>query len=157
MAITKSTNKIPAAATDNNVDLWWLDQTKLKFDSDVFENPQTRVVTYAFADGDPALRAYVTVRIVVDSAKQKDPMRRITIKFHTLQLIADSVAGTTLPGQKIAAFIGFEVPADGSVSVADLRSLLSVAYGLTADTVTTGVMSNALITELAHLVPTLYS
>jgi hypothetical protein len=157
MTITKTLGKIPTAVTDNNVDIAVLAQSDLDLISQE-KSPDglVRTATYVYAAGDPAQELTVIVRIASDKLTSKAPKRRVTIRLVSNQVIEDSVAGTTVNGDSIESFIGYVIPIDGSVAVADLRLLLSTVYGLTFDSVTSGAPSNALLTKTAFLTPLLY-
>jgi hypothetical protein len=157
MTITKTLAKLPGAVTDNNVDIAVIAQSDLKYQrTEKSTDGLSTTQFYILATGDPSQEVSVTVRLAFDGPKVTQRKRRLTIKLVTSQLIADSVAGTTVLGDSVESFIGWAVPMDGSVVVADLRMLLSSMYGLTFDAVTSGVPSNALLTKASFNVSTLY-
>lgn len=155
MSIARTIGKLPTAVTDNNTDIPMLDITKLFLNGNKTDG-NLRTAHYVYADGDDSYEVAVDVRITLDNPKAADAQRHVTVKVTTRQLSTDSVTGLTTVGKPVAFFIGYEVPLEGTVTVAEIRLGLGTAYGLTCDGVTAGVPGNGFIQKLAYLIPAMY-
>lgn len=156
MAISYSQGKLPTTVTDNNVDIPIIDPTKWEEDRSGFlSSNNVRQARYVYADGDKGYEMTLTVRVTLDNPRDAEAQQHVSIKLTTRQLIADSVAGTTLIGKRISYFIGWEIPLENTVTTAELRLGLGSIYGATCDGIASGVPGNGHIERIGRLLPNL--
>jgi len=148
MSVDKALVNQPVAATDSNLDMWLLDQTKFRLIGTRVDGNIT-TSDYVYADGSPTFRITLKVTTQVDSPKSVFPLRRTTLKLYVPQTWTDSENGVVSAGPVTEWWTGFAVPADESVPVASQSKWLQSVLGLYYPSITAGVGSTDTLTELA--------
>lgn len=158
MSLTSTVAKLPIVS-DNNVDTYVIDKTDLVLvASDQSDDGSIKTAEYILADGDPLTEVSVIIRIQIDqnSKNGKERMLRLSWKFVTWELVADSVSGRTEKIGPIEAGEFLTLPLRSTVSVADRMKLMSVAHTLAHGAVTSGVPADTYMSALTFKFPTIF-
>lgn len=138
MTISTVIQVIPTTATDDNVDCFILDQTKLKLLRKEFPDSSTTRALYKYVDADPTV--FLTVSSQATSAPK---LTKWSIILTAPISILNDVQETETPGGSAKVTIIVEVPTGTMPSLTYISRLVSTAFGLTFPSVSSGAPSTS--------------